>query len=392
MMSDDHTVSENLDVEELEAIADNSLLKQAYNNRWYRHDNPDTYFTLINMGANIEPNDQVWFSYGRRSNSYLLENYGFTLDHTNAYASLRLRVILSTNPKAKIESAKSLFPDQKTLDDREHLDDMTELLKIKHNRVSTGILEYLRSVLMESNFDHEDKKYIMVSTPRVVEFEILVVKFAISMLEEYAKMNLKGSVQKDLDQIEKEEDGRVKTLLLYNIQQRKIYMSAVKLLRVLFKILELIQNQKEPLTSACFKRIEGLEDNDTLQEIFERRMGMRQYFKELKMNVTRVEKMKSKFSDEDISKAKKQMSAKKAKAAATPKKEVAQTPKKEESKKTAAAEQAAPTGKAAKMLQKMGTPAGQKRGDSATAGAKRSGSKAKAAPASKARGNSKAKK
>ena len=39
------------------------------------------------------------------------------------------------------------------------------------------------------------------------------------------------------------------------------------------------------MTSACFKRIVGLEDNDTLQEVFERRMGMRQYFKELKMNL-----------------------------------------------------------------------------------------------------------
>ena len=39
------------------------------------------------------------------------------------------------------------------------------------------------------------------------------------------------------------------------------------------------------MTSACFKRIEGLEDNDTLQEVFERRMGMRHYFKELKMNL-----------------------------------------------------------------------------------------------------------
>ena len=200
---------------------------------------------------------------------------------------------------------------------------------------------------MEQNYDKEDKKYIMVSTPRVIEFEILVVKFATNLLEEYAKQNLKGSVQKDLDQIEKETDQRVKTLLLYNIQQRKIYMSAVKLLRVLYKILEMIYNQKEPLTSACFKRIEGLEDNDSLQEIYERRMGMRQYFKELKMNIARIEKMKNKFSDEDISKAKKQMSAKKK---AAPK--VAATPKKEETKKgaetPASSSKPAPTGKSAK--------------------------------------------
>jgi len=47
-------------------------------------------------------------------------------------------------------------------------------------------------------------------------------------------------------------------------------------------------------------------------------MGMQQYFKELKMGLQRIEKLKAKFSDDDIKKAKKQMTGKKppAKAAA----------------------------------------------------------------------------
>lgn len=57
MISDDHTISENLESEELEAIADNFMLKQAYNNRWYRYDNKETYFILINMGKYIQPTD-----------------------------------------------------------------------------------------------------------------------------------------------------------------------------------------------------------------------------------------------------------------------------------------------------------------------------------------------
>lgn len=117
---------------------------------------------------------------------------------------------------------------------------------------------------MEANYTADDKKYIMVSTPRVLDFEIIVVRFAIQMLEEYAKMNLKGSVQKDLDQLEKETDDRIKTLICYNVQQRKIYMSAIKLLRVLIRILENMSANKEPMTSACFKKIDGLEDNDSL--------------------------------------------------------------------------------------------------------------------------------
>ena len=37
----------------------------------------------------------------------------------------------------------------------------------------------------------------------------------------------------------------------------------------------------------------GLEDNDSEREVFKRRMGMRNYFKELKMNTKRMQETKS---------------------------------------------------------------------------------------------------
>ena len=78
-------------------------------------------------------------------------------------------------------------------------------------------------------------------------------------------------------------------------------------MEVLQKILIKIQVEKEPFTSACFKRIDGLEDDDSVEEMYERRMGMQQYFKELKMSLGRIAKQKSRFSDDDIKKAKKQI-------------------------------------------------------------------------------------
>ena len=99
-------------------------------------------------------------------------------------------------------------------------------------------------------------------------------------------------------------------------------------MNVLHGILLKIRDEKEPFTSACFKKIEGLEDNDTIEEIYERRMGMRNYLKELKSNMQRIEKMKSKFSDDDIKKAKKQISGKKPPTKAA----VSSTPKREEKK------------------------------------------------------------
>ncbi len=51
------------------------------------------------------------------------------------------------------------------------------------------MFSYLRSVL-QNNFNSPDSSYIMVSSPRVIEFEKLVVDFALDMLEHHGKTEL----------------------------------------------------------------------------------------------------------------------------------------------------------------------------------------------------------
>ena len=65
----------------------------------------------------------------------------------------------------------------------------TEILHIKSHRLSEEYLSYLRSVLMLINYNGPDKQYILVTTPRVVEFEQLIVSFGIEMLMQFAKNN-----------------------------------------------------------------------------------------------------------------------------------------------------------------------------------------------------------
>jgi len=91
---------------------------------------------------------------------------------------LDIRVVLSTNPKEKIKNAKSLLPDEKMLKD-ENMEITTELLRISPLNVSEDLLAYLRSVLMMKNYEGEDKSLIMVSSPRIIDFELLVLDFAI---------------------------------------------------------------------------------------------------------------------------------------------------------------------------------------------------------------------
>jgi len=47
-----------------------------------------------------------------------------------------------------------------------------------------------------------------------------------------------------------------------------------------------------PFSRACFTRVSGVEDSDSEEEVFKRRMGLRHYFKELRMNIQRIQKSK----------------------------------------------------------------------------------------------------
>ena len=111
-------------------------------------------------------------------------SYGFVLDDSNQYNTMHLRVTLGTNPKLAINHVSELFPDQKVLEDKDNLETTTEILKLAGFRPSESLMNYLRSVL-QNNYAGPDKDYIMISSPRIIEFELLVVEFAISLLEHY---------------------------------------------------------------------------------------------------------------------------------------------------------------------------------------------------------------
>jgi hypothetical protein len=83
-----------------------------------------------------------------------------------------------------------LLPTEKILADKEHLSTTTELLQVKPFKLSPDLLNYLRSVLMNNFEGDEDHIFILVSTPRVLGYELMVVEFAIKLLDTYAKKTL----------------------------------------------------------------------------------------------------------------------------------------------------------------------------------------------------------
>lgn len=66
---------------------------------WYKDSDPDTYFVLCTKYKNtFAENQQIFHCYGRRTNRFLLLNYGFCLNN-NKYNSLSFRVWVNFNWK-----------------------------------------------------------------------------------------------------------------------------------------------------------------------------------------------------------------------------------------------------------------------------------------------------
>ena len=74
--------------EELEEVAENEQLQNAFQNRWYslgRPESDQTYFVFYNASDSgmVKAGGELLINYGLHSNASLLENYGFILKDKN---------------------------------------------------------------------------------------------------------------------------------------------------------------------------------------------------------------------------------------------------------------------------------------------------------------------
>ena len=86
----------------------------------------------------------------------------------------------------------------------------------------------------------------MISSPRLIQYELMIVDWAIDMLEYYAKEELfkRSTLEEDQARSEAVVDYRYLTVLRYNIERKKIHQRHLKLLRVLKVTLERISLHK----------------------------------------------------------------------------------------------------------------------------------------------------
>lgn len=145
----------------------------------------------------------------------------------------------------------------------------------------------------------------MISCPRVIRFEVLIVDWAIKLLEKIGEKELFS--RKSLEAEERELEGldeidwQLYTIIKLNVVMKHIYKGQIKTLKVLRaildKVLEVEVDDEAGYARATHAPVEGLETEDTAEELFRRRMGLRNYLKLLKMS--RVSVRNAKVAKED---------------------------------------------------------------------------------------------
>lgn len=119
-------------------------------------------------------------------------------------------MVLGTTPDGEIEDVAELLPDEKVIEDWEHIETTTETIALKSHRLCMPLLDYLRSVFTNQYKEGggPDFEYLMVSCPRVIAFELYVVDKAIKLLKHIGQKELFHRTSLDEDKAELE---RVKT-------------------------------------------------------------------------------------------------------------------------------------------------------------------------------------
>lgn len=139
------------------------------------------YFVQYNTDKKpMRAGDQVFYEYGNRSDDYLVEQYGFCLNpDENPFSAWKFRVSIGVSPTGEIEDIEELLPTESMYSEEnyQNIDNVTEMISVQSHRISEQFFEYLRQTMTSHyiELEGEDPQYLMISCPRVIAFEELVI-------------------------------------------------------------------------------------------------------------------------------------------------------------------------------------------------------------------------
>lgn len=193
----------------MEIVSNSSKLREMYNFRWWTIDLNDTYFVVFNRSDDMQPaGKQITFCYGSKGNHELLECYGFCMDwEENPFATYKLRVPRGVSSETSVDDEEDFLLSQKILDDYDNMDKRTDVMNLQADHLCPIFMEYLRSSLLANYKEQDgvDQDYLMISCPRVIPYELMVIDWAIKIMEKHGEVLLlkKSSLDQDLESLDK---------------------------------------------------------------------------------------------------------------------------------------------------------------------------------------------
>ena len=102
---------QELSASQMETVWYSTRLRDIYNNRWWSV-GLQSFFVQYNYDSKpMRAGEQVFYQYGNRSDDYLVEQYGFSLDPgQNPFSNWKFRLLVGVSPTGEIENVDELIP------------------------------------------------------------------------------------------------------------------------------------------------------------------------------------------------------------------------------------------------------------------------------------------
>ena len=269
---------------------------------WYKPNDKETYFVLCTKHKNVyNVGQQVFHCYGRRTNRFLLLNYGFCLNN-NKYNSLSFRVWVNFNwqeERKKVEEQKAQGVPRKDSsssssdgegDEKDNR--ISKVIRLKKTHFNEEIFAYLRANLLNT-YKGKNLPYLLVSSPVDVEFEMLVVACTINLLKGLMTSRFKTPLEKDQELLRDASlPIRNRFAVLHRMNAKDILTENINYCNILMRILARFGTAGQVLLepkdykNIYMQFVEGGYEKE--EELMRNRIRIRRYLRELIINQKRV--------------------------------------------------------------------------------------------------------
>jgi len=259
------------------------------------YNNEEVFLEVKNKNHQIDINQQIFYSYGRKTNDELLLSYGFALINNKHhiynisvckndskkidYSINPLALLIPIDKKIFAESQYAITLNPEEEDEINDVKDSSKIIKLKSESFPKEFLQYLREVLRFTEKFKNDND-LMIASPVKKIFEDMVINMAITILDGILKLS-KTSLEEDLKSLSSAK-GREAIAIKYRISNKTIIKQNSNYLKILQGIFDNLNFTD--YKNSYMKKLPG----EKSSVVKENRRVLKEYLKELKLNNDRI--------------------------------------------------------------------------------------------------------